>query len=63
MTGVNVSTDTTTRTRETDETAATDTDGIETTGLDGVVFKPTETTAAAIRRLPFELVCVDDRPS
>lgn len=65
MTGVNTSTDTTTRTRETDETAttdetaATDTDGIETTGLDGVVFKPTETTAAAIRRLPFELVCVD----
>lgn len=41
----------TTRTREGD--------GIETTGLDGVVFKPTETTAAAIRRLPFELVCVD----
>ena len=43
-------------------TSTTDTqrrDGIETTGLDGVVYKPTETDPESVAQLPFELVCVD----
>ena len=34
-------------------------DGIETTGLDGVVCKPTEADPQRVAQLPFELVCVD----
>ena len=34
-------------------------DGIETTGLDGVVCKPTEADPERVAQLPFELVCLD----
>lgn len=43
-------------------TSTTDTrqsDSIETTGLDGVVYKPTETDPESVAQLPFGLVCVD----
>lgn len=43
-------------------TSTTDTqrrDSIETTGLDGVVYKPTEADPESVAQLPFELVCVD----
>lgn len=43
-------------------TSTTDTrqsDGIGTTGLDGVVYKPTEADPESVAQLPFELVCVD----
>jgi len=43
-------------------TSTTDTqrrDSIETTGLDGVVYKPTEADPKSVAQLPFELVCVD----
>jgi hypothetical protein len=35
------------------------TDGVASTGLDGVVLKPTESDVGVARRLPFDLVCVD----
>ena len=43
----------------TSTTDTRETSGIETTGLDGVVCKPTEADPERVARLPFELLCVD----